>query len=62
MAQELPQGTPTPTATITAVCLAASFNDGATWQVLTLHRGDTGRWTTMVTAPATTTSPRSRQT
>ena len=51
VAPDLPQGAPS--APITAVRVAASFDDGATWHALVLHSDGKSRWTTVLNAPAT---------
>lgn len=52
-APNLPPGTST--APITAIGARASFDDGKTWQPLTLNPSDPGTWTTTVTPPPGTT-------
>jgi len=50
VAPDLPAGAPR--ARITSIAVAASFDDGTTWQRLILHRAGCGRWSTTVSPPA----------
>jgi hypothetical protein len=50
VAPDLPAGAPQ--ARITSIAVAASFDNGTTWQRLILHRAGCGRWSTTVSPPA----------
>jgi hypothetical protein len=50
VAPDLPAGAPQ--ARITSIAVAASFDNGMTWQRLILHRAGCGRWNTTVSPPA----------
>jgi hypothetical protein len=50
VAPDLPAGAPQ--ARITSIAVAASFDNGTTWQHLILHCAGRGRWSTTVSPPA----------
>jgi hypothetical protein len=52
VAPDLPAGAPQ--ARVTSIAVAASFDNGTTWQRLILHRAGCERWITTVSPPAGT--------